>query len=56
METTLLTSRQLAEARGVSRQAITQAVARGTLKPAFKLANGNYLFTEDQAEASETDS
>lgn len=48
MTTTLLTTRQLADARGVTRQAITQAVNRGSLTPAVTLANGNYLFTEDQ--------
>lgn len=51
MQTTFLTTAQLAAARGVSRQAITQAVNRGTLTPAMILANGNYLFTRDQAEA-----
>ena len=52
METNLLTTSQLAEARGVTRQAIAQAVRRGTLAPAVTLENGNYLFTEDQAEAA----
>lgn len=51
METQLLTTRELAARRGVTRQAITGAVARGSLVPAVTLANGYYLFTEDQVDA-----
>ncbi|GAB3118378.1 hypothetical protein [Glaciibacter psychrotolerans] len=40
----LLTTTQVAAARGVSRQAILAAVKRGTLTPAFTLGNGYYLF------------
>ncbi len=51
METSkLIATSELARRRGVTRQAISQAVRRGVLTPAQVLPNGNYLFTEDQAE------
>lgn len=54
METNhLVTTRELAETRGVTRQAIAQAVRRGTLKPAMKLSNGAYLFNAEQAETAQ---
>lgn len=49
----LLTTTELAKARKVTRQAISQAVRRGKLTPAAQLVNGNYLFTEDQIEADQ---
>lgn len=47
-ERELITTTQLAAARGVTRQAILAAVNREVLKPAIVLANGHYLFTPDQ--------
>lgn len=52
---TLLTTRQLADVRGVSRQHIARLVRDGKLKPYATLANGAHLFTEDQAEASKNE-
>ena len=46
----LFTTSEVAAKRGVSRQAIVQAVWRGTIVPAQRLANGNYLFTDDEAQ------
>lgn len=46
-ERKLITTRQLAALRGVSRQAIAAAVKRGAITPALVLDNGNYLFTLD---------
>lgn len=46
----LKTTRELAEARGVTRQHIARLVRDGKLQPAATLANGAHLFTEDQAE------
>ena len=52
METNhLVTTRELAATRGVSRQAIAQAVRRGTLVPAMKLSSGAYLFEAEQPDA-----
>lgn len=48
---TLLTTRQLAERRGVTRQHIARLVREGKLAPYATLANGSHLFTEDQIEA-----
>jgi len=45
-----LTTRELAERRGVTRQHIARLVREGKLKPAMTLANGVHLFTEDQAQ------
>lgn len=50
---TLLTTRQLAEHRGVTRQHIARLVREGKLAPYATLANGAHLFTEDQAEANQ---
>lgn len=50
---TLLTTRQLGERRGVSRQHIARLVREGKLTPYATLANGAHLFTEDQAEVAE---
>ena len=50
----LLTTRELADARGVTLQAISRAVREGRIEPAATLASGAHLFTEDQA-ASEAD-
>ncbi|MFV0315480.1 MAG: hypothetical protein ACK5O2_00765 [Microthrixaceae bacterium] len=47
----LLTTRELASARGLTRQAISRAVREHRIEPAATLANGAYLFTEDQADA-----
>lgn len=44
-----MTTTELAEALGVSRQAVLKRVARGTLKPAETLANGHYLFRPVEA-------
>ncbi|WP_141887262.1 type IV toxin-antitoxin system AbiEi family antitoxin domain-containing protein [Leucobacter komagatae] len=45
----LLTTREVADERGVTRQAISRAVREGRIIPAATLANGAHLFTEDQA-------
>lgn len=50
----LITTRQLATLRGVSRQAIAAAVKRGTLTPALVLENGNFLFDATKLEADES--
>lgn len=44
----LITTRQLAEARGVTRQHIARLVRDGKLTPAVTLDNGGHLFTADQ--------
>ena len=46
----LLTTRQLAERRGCTRQNIARLVREGKLQPFATLDNGAHLFTEDQAE------
>jgi predicted site-specific integrase-resolvase len=46
----LLTTREVAAARGVTRQHIARLVRDGKLEPFATLANGAHLFTEDQAE------
>ena len=51
----LLTTRQLAEARGVTRQHIARLVREGKLSPVTTLASGAHLFTEDQARTEEPD-
>ena len=48
----LITTRQLATLRGVSRQAIAAAVKRGTLTPALVLENGNFLFHADDVDTT----
>lgn len=50
---TLLTTRELARLRGVTRQHIARMVREGKLKPYATLANGSHLFTEDQAEVGQ---
>lgn len=40
----LITTTQLAEKLGVTRQAVLNRVRRGTLKPYRTLANGHHLF------------
>lgn len=47
----VLTTRELAERRGVTRQHIARLVREGKLTPAATLSNGAHLFTEDQADA-----
>jgi hypothetical protein len=42
-----ITTAQLAAARGVTRQAVTAAVRRGTLTPAHVLPDGAFLFTPE---------
>lgn len=46
-ERVLITTTQLAERRGVTRQAILAAVRRGRLVPLITLANGHYLFGDE---------
>lgn len=46
----VLTTRELAARRGVTRQHIARMVREGKLQPAVTLANGAHLFTEDQVE------
>lgn len=46
----LMTTRQLADHRGVTRQHIARLVREGKLAPAMTLANGAHLFAEDQAQ------
>lgn len=43
-ENELLTTTQLASARGVTRQAVIAAVKRGALTPSITLDNGYFLF------------
>lgn len=47
----LLTTTQLASARGVTRQAVLMAVSRGTLTPSITLDNGYFLFDRASNEA-----
>lgn len=47
----LLTTTEVAQRRGVSRQAILAQVTRGTLEPSLTLGNGYYLFTPAQVAA-----
>lgn len=47
----LMTTRQLAEARGVTRQHIARLVRERKLVPFATLDNGALLFTRDQAES-----
>lgn len=52
----LFTTREVAEARGLTRQAISRAVREGRIEPAATLGNGAHLFTEDQAQAEDSES
>lgn len=49
----LVTTREIALTRGVTRQHIARLVREGKLAPYATLANGAHLFTEDQAEAGD---
>ncbi|MBP1326721.1 putative site-specific integrase-resolvase [Leucobacter exalbidus] len=48
----LITTRQLAERRGCTRQHIARLVREGKLTPVTTLDNGAHLFTEDQGEVT----
>lgn len=45
----LVTTTQVADLEGVSRQAILARVRRGTLKPYLTLENGHHLFRREDA-------